>query len=141
MATVCAAKPKSQVEIGVIRAAAASLSYNALKTEQEQAMEAFSRGNDVFVSLPTGYGKSLCYALIPRMFDMLRSEDKASIAIIISPLISLMQDQATIFNQKGISSICVSHKDHATSESRLNIFKGKYQLVFISPEALFGSLE
>ena len=141
MAKVRAEKSKSQVEISVIRAAATSLGYNALKTEQEQAMEAFSRGKDVFVSLPTGYGKSLCYTLIPRIFDMLRSEDKASIAIIISPLISLMQDQATIFNQKGISSICVSHKDHATSESRRNIFKGKYQLVFISPEPLFGSLE
>ena len=133
-------KSKS-VEISVIRAAAASLGYNALKIEQEQALEAFSRGKNVFVSLPTGYGKSLCYELIPRIFDMLRSEDKASIAIIISPLISLMQDQATIFNQKGISSICVGHKDHATGESGRNIFKGKYQLIFISPEVLFGSLE
>ena len=106
MTTICAEKSKS-VEISVIRAAAASLGYNALKTEQEQALEAFSRGKDVFVfvSLPTGYRKSLCYALIPRIFDMLRSEDKASIAIIILPLISLMQDQAIYhFNQKGISS-------------------------------------
>ena len=89
MATVCAEKSKS-VEISVIRAAAASLGYYALKIEQEQALEAFSRGKDVFVfvSLQAGYGKSLCYALIPSIFDMLRSEDKASIAIIILPLIS-----------------------------------------------------
>ena len=72
---------------------------------------------------------------------MLRSVDKASIAIIISPLISLMQDQATIFNENGPSSICVSNKDHITSESRHNIVNGKHQLVFMSPEALFGSLE
>ena len=58
MATVYAEMPKSQVEISVIRAAVVSLGYNALKTEQEQVLEAFSRGKDVFVSLPTDYGRS-----------------------------------------------------------------------------------
>ena len=58
MTTVCAETSESQVEISVIRAAAASLGYNALKTEQKQALEAFSRHKDVFVSLPTGYGRS-----------------------------------------------------------------------------------
>ena len=57
MATVCAEKSKSKVGISVIRAAAVSLGYNALKTEQEQALEAFSRGKDIFVSLPTGFGR------------------------------------------------------------------------------------
>ena len=57
MATVCAEKSKSQVEISVIPAAV-SLDYNTLKTDQEQALEAFSRGKDVFVFLPTGYGRS-----------------------------------------------------------------------------------
>ena len=112
MATICAEKSKS-VEISVIRAAAASLGYYAIKIEQEQA---FSRGKYVF--LRTGYGKSLCYALIPRIFDKLRSEDKASIAIIISPLISLMQDQVTIFNQKGISSTL----DKRTLSEREHLF-------------------
>ena len=56
MVTVCAQKSKSQVEISVIWAVAVSLGYNALKTEQEQALEAFSRGKDVFASLPAGYG-------------------------------------------------------------------------------------
>ena len=41
----------------MIRAAAVSLGYNALKTEQEQALKAFSRGKDVVVSLPMGYGR------------------------------------------------------------------------------------
>ena len=45
------------MKISVIRAATVSLGYNALKTEQEQALEASSRGKDVFVSLPTGYGQ------------------------------------------------------------------------------------
>ena len=81
---------------------------------------------DVFVILPTGYGKSLCFALLPRVFDMMRGVDKASIAIIISPLISLMQDQVTNFNLKSISSVYISDKETASKESRRNILKGPY---------------
>ena len=44
--------------------AAASLGYTCLKVEQKKALQAFVGGKDVFVSLPTGYGKSLCYALL-----------------------------------------------------------------------------
>ena len=44
--------------MSVIRAAAASLDYNTYKTEQEQGLEATSRGKDIFPSLPMGYGRS-----------------------------------------------------------------------------------
>ena len=47
--------------------AAASLE---LKPEQEEAVASFVRGADVFVFLPTGYGKSLCFGLLPRVFDL-----------------------------------------------------------------------
>ena len=46
------------MKISVTRDAAVSLGYNALRTEQEQALEAFYRDKDVFVSLPTCYGRS-----------------------------------------------------------------------------------
>ena len=72
---------------------------------------------------------------------MIRGVDKASIAIIISPLISLMQDQVTDFNRKGISSVCVSDKQTTSKESRRNILKGGYQLIFMSPESLFCNLD
>ena len=52
----------------IARSAASSLGYTSIKPEQEQAISSFMEGNDVFVSLPTGYGKkplfrcpSLCF--------------------------------------------------------------------------------
>ena len=48
-------------------------------------------GQDGFVCLPTGYGKSLCYAILPWAFDELsrmRKDDKHSIVLVVSPLVS-----------------------------------------------------
>ena len=86
-------------------AVATSLGYSRLKREQELA---FTSGKDVFVSLPTGFGKSVCYALLPNVFDSIRGVEKASVAIVISPLISLMKDQTTTFNKKGVPSVSVT---------------------------------
>ena len=48
----------------IIMDASVSFGYNELKVEQHKALKAFIEGRDVFVALPTGYGKSLCYALL-----------------------------------------------------------------------------
>ena len=52
--------------------AASSSGYPTLKPEQKRVLKAFVEGRDIFVSLPTGYGKSLCYALLPTVFDLKR---------------------------------------------------------------------
>ena len=57
---------------GILSTAAGSLGYSKLKPEREQAIASFVSGNDVFVALPTGYSKSLCFALLPCVFDLLR---------------------------------------------------------------------
>ena len=57
-----------------VRKAGLALGYDSLKVEQIAALCAFVGGRDVFVSLPTGYRKSLCYMLLPLVFDNLRSE-------------------------------------------------------------------
>ena len=126
--------------ISVIRTVAASLGYTGLRQKQESALEAFVSGRDVFVSLPTGSGKSLCYGLLPGVFDTLRKVEKASITIVVSPLISLMKDQTTAFNQIGVSSVCVSDKEETCKDTKRQILKGQYQLVFMSPESLFCNL-
>ena len=85
----------------IARSAAATLGYTSLKAEQESAIVSFLAGNDVFVSLPTGYGKSLCYAALPYAFDQLGETCKSSIVIVVSPLIALMKDQVTGYGTRG----------------------------------------
>ena len=76
-----------------------NMGYDRSTDDQRKAVEAFVLGKDVFVSLPTGSGKSLCYACLPHVFDELRSQraggtlDHLSIVVVVSPLNSLMQDQ------------------------------------------------
>ena len=72
----------------VLCKAASKLGYPTLKVEQEQAITYFISGNDVLVSLSTGYGKSLCFATLPKVFDLLRDEHKV-IVLVITPLLSL----------------------------------------------------
>ena len=59
---------------------------------REKVIRAFLEGNDVFISLATGSGKSLCYAVLPYAFDDLRGRD-SSIVIVICPLKALVRDQ------------------------------------------------
>ena len=48
------------------------LGLSSLKPKQEEAIRAFVSGKDVFVSLPTGYGKSLIYGILPLIYNKLR---------------------------------------------------------------------
>ena len=78
--------------------------------EQGQAIREFLLGRDVFVSLPTGEGKSLCYASLPLEFDWIKehhvrttiSENvSSSIVVVVSPLTALMKDQVESFSKRG----------------------------------------
>ena len=110
----------------IVARAAASLGYLSLKAEQERAILAFVSGRDVFVSLPTGYGKSF---LLPRVFDMMRNVKNRSVVIVVSPLIALMREQASNFSNKGISSVYVSIKDGSNCDKavRCSIKKAEYR--------------
>ena len=50
---------------------ASTLGYHSLKSEQKAVIKEFVMGKDVFAIFPTGYGKSLCYACLPGVFDKL----------------------------------------------------------------------
>ncbi len=119
--------------------AAESLGYN-LKPDQMRTLQKFVGGRDVFVSLPTGYGKSLCYILLPRIFDLLRGVEDKSVVIVVSPLVALMKDQVAFITKNGLSATYVSDIDkHSASTVEQDVRNGKYRIVFMSPEALFLS--
>ena len=77
-------------ELGVlIDAVACPLGYSCLMEEQKKAVELLL--SVVFVSLPMGNGKSLCYALLPLIFDKQRETmARKSIVMVFSPLVALM---------------------------------------------------
>ena len=62
----------SQAIHAVIAQAAKKMGYSAPRPEQLEAVENFVSGRDVFLSLPTGGGKSFCFACLPLVFDFLR---------------------------------------------------------------------
>ena len=80
--------------------------YIVLKDKQLEVMQELYRGNDVFAWFPTGYGKSVCYKLLPYLFDhkLKRTSSPAleqSVVLIISPLVSLMVDQVSSLQDRG----------------------------------------
>ena len=93
-----------------------ALGYLKATNEQLEAVKNFVLGRDVFVSLPTGSGKSLCYAALPGVFDNVRGHnwlvmevEHSSIVICVSPLSALMLDQVTKFNKRGLLTAHVGH--------------------------------
>ena len=113
----------------------------SLKPEQRRSVEKFAAGSDVFVSLPTGFGKSLCYTLLPPVFDLLRGRKSKSIVLVVSPLLALMKDQVAAITALGLTAAMVSDKESTPLALRVGIKKGNFQIVLISPEALFVSTE
>ena len=87
-----------------------------LKPEQKKVLSFLYEGQDVFAWLPTGYGKSICFQLLPFMFDFKLGRHGTttsprttgtigpSIVLVVSPLVSLMIDQVANLRQRGIPS-------------------------------------
>ena len=75
-----------------------------LKEEQQAAIKAVYEGRDVFVCLPTGYGKSLCYQTLPFVIGYKQHQSAArnSAVIVVSPLVALMEDQVSGLRRRGV---------------------------------------
>ena len=90
------------------------LGYMSLKPEQLSAIDAILRGRDTIVSVPTGFGKSLVYQVLPFCADWLTgrvtriSTSSKPVVMVVSPLLSLMHDQVvTLGGRCRASRACV----------------------------------
>lgn len=104
--------------------------FDSFRPGQEEIINDILRKNNVLAIMPTGAGKSLCYQL-----PSLLSE---TYSIIISPLISLMQDQVNALNQEHYSAAFInSTLDYREAEKVLNdLLNQKIKMLFIAPEKL-----
>lgn len=107
------------------------------RPNQEEAINATLSGKDVFVLMPTGGGKSLCYQL-PAIVN---SGSTHGTTVVISPLISLMQDQIEHLLSKNIKASMFSSKGTADERRQtFNLFiHGLLDIIYISPEMITAS--
>ena len=121
------------------------LGYASTTDDQEESIKRFLEGRDVFISLPTGEGKSLCYTTLPYVFDYLKryltpATWLSSIAVVISPLISLMKDQVTKFANRGLKCVYLGAEQDDV-QVKADMLTGNFQLVYSSPESLLCVLQ
>jgi len=104
--------------------------YSTFRPLQERIVRSLLAGNDTCVVMPTGGGKSLCYQLPAVVME--------GMAVVISPLIALMQDQAAQLAQMGIPAAVLnstlSEAEQAKVMSRAR--EGAYRLLYVSPERI-----
>jgi ATP-dependent DNA helicase RecQ len=108
--------------------------YDQFRPLQEDIVKAVLKGNDVLALLPTGGGKSVCYQ-VPALI-------REGIAIVVSPLIALMQDQVGQLRKKGIP-VLILQNGMTFPEIRKTLEQaayGPFKFLFVSPERLQTSL-
>jgi ATP-dependent DNA helicase RecQ len=107
--------------------------HEEFRFRQLEIMNSILDGHDTLAIMPTGGGKSMCYQ-IPALYC-------GGITLVISPLISLMQDQVINLQQNGVEACYLNSS--LSSEERYNaeekIKSGEVNLVYISPEGLLSS--
>lgn len=108
----------------------ANFGAERLRPGQREVIESVLQGNDTLAIMPTGGGKSLCYQ-VPALL-------MPGTTIVVSPLISLMQDQVEKLDEAGIDAEQVNSTLNAEEEEKAlkNIEKSRSEIVFVTPERL-----
>lgn len=103
--------------------------YETFRPGQREIIEALVEGQDVLAILPTGMGKSLCYQLPGYLFS--------KPVLIISPLLSLMQDQVDQLKQRGEKRVVALNSFLSPEQKQYALhFLHEYRFIFVSPEML-----
>lgn len=104
--------------------------YSEFRGGQEALIDAQLAGQDAFGIMPTGGGKSLCYQIPALLFS--------GVSLVISPLISLMQDQVLALKSAGVPAAYIN-SSLSMEQMRLvfqNLRRGRYKIVYVAPERL-----
>src|SRR6266550_5274747 len=104
--------------------------YDQFRPLQEEIIRDALAGRDVFVLMPTGGGKSLCFQL-PALI-------RQGLTIVVSPLISLMKDQVDALQTSGIPATYLNStldRHEATARWR-GLHRGEYRMLYVAPERL-----
>ena len=106
--------------------------YHAFRGQQRQVIEALLAGEDAFVLMPTGGGKSLCYQ-VPALH-------RPGVGIVVSPLISLMKDQVDALRANGVKAACFNSALSAEESRRVlaRLHAGDLDLLYVAPERLLS---
>ena len=106
--------------------------YDAFRPHQEEIIDGLIRGEDAFVLMPTGGGKSLCYQ-IPALH-------RPGVGIVVSPLISLMKDQVDALVANGVAAACYNSTLTEAEARRVlaDLHAGRLELLYVAPERLMS---
>lgn len=104
--------------------------YDSFREGQEDIVDTIISGGDVLAIMPTGAGKSICYQVPALLLP--------GITLVISPLISLMQDQVKALNEAGIHAAFINSSltDSQISKALSLAAKGVYKIIYVAPERL-----
>lgn len=104
--------------------------YDAFRGPQQRIVDHVMAGNNAFVLMPTGGGKSLCYQ-IPAMA-------RPGVGLVVSPLIALMSDQVNALRQTGVKAAALN--SDLSHEERQGLWRdiadGRLDLLYVAPETL-----
>lgn len=106
--------------------------YTQFRGAQEELIDAVLSGRDVLGVMPTGGGKSLCYQIPALLLP--------GITLVISPLISLMQDQVLALKSVGVPAAYLNSSLSLEQQSLVlrNLRQGRYKILYAAPERLLG---
>ena len=104
--------------------------HSTFRTGQQEAIDAILQQKDVLAVMPTGAGKSICYQIPALMLP--------GITLVISPLISLMQDQVENLRQSGIPAACLNSSMSFEEYQQVlsGAAAGMFRLIYVAPERL-----
>ena len=107
-----------------------------LKKEQKEAICHVMNGKDVFVWLPTGFGKSLCYEVLPFIH-----ESPTCIVLVVSPLLSLMVNQVESLLKRGVSAFILTTSRNDIVPKEFIASSNHDAADYMSARFLFGATE